>query len=434
MSALAVQAIMNQKRREDNYNKQQKVLQSQKDYKASQLGGIANSDILYYNILVHNNNTGFDDNGKPTNTNTSIPLVFNETRSQPYVNCADNYFMSVVRFDVDTSSLPVFIPEPIVGSSPNGTSFDTIYSFYINGIKSVVTWTPANTSLYIPTVAPANYSSYEYFYCYSYNYFLSLLNGQMNVAFGGGSPFLTYDKANVTITGSLSDWQTDYLGSGPNTLSFNPALYNLFSSLPAIKQPDGNYQILFVANPSGLNFVNVPTTASITPITYKAVASSTEFTPFPIWNPVETILFVTNLMPVVSELVAKPLVYGQKIDNTVYPPPNNTLPPSYEKTGANVAFIGSPTNYSISNAGVQNILTDFASPQNYGIEYKPSISYTPIAEFRLTDLYDEKAIRDLDIEVYWKDYLGEIHPFLLLSGGTANLKIMFRKKDFNTQY
>jgi hypothetical protein len=38
----------------------------------------------------------------------------------------------------------------------------------------------------------------------------------------------------------------------------------------------------------------------------------------------------------------------------------------------------------------------------------------------------------VDIIVYWKDKFGNIHPFELSPGNAASVKIMFRRKDFNT--
>jgi hypothetical protein len=411
MSSLAIQAILRQKKIEKDYKRQQERLQKEKSFKASLIGGVPDSDILFYNILVHNNNTGFDEDGNATSVNTDIQLRFNETRSQPYINCADNYYMSVIRFDVDTASLPVFIPQPIAGAPPSPLSgyFETIYSFYINGNETKVQWIPQDLSIPIPTVAPYSYSDYQYFYCFSYNYFLDLLNTQISGAYGGTgpAPFLRYSAGNIDIIGSVNEWATDINGGimGINTLSFNPALYSLFSSFPAIKKISGNYQILFVQNASGLNTITVETAippAVSTP--YQAIVTSTENSPLPIWNPVESVVFTTNLLPVVSELIAKPQIFGKAPVTGPFVPP--------------------------SNAQVQNILTDFASPLNYGVEYKPTISYTPVSEFRLTDMFDEKPVRDLDIQVFWKDYYGQLHPFILYSGGTATIKIMFRKKDF----
>ena len=45
------------------------------------------------------------------------------------------------------------------------------------------------------------------------------------------------------------------------------------------------------------------------------------------------------------------------------------------------------------------------------------VVYNPAAEYRL-------------IVVYWKDTFGNIHPFELQPSCSANVKLMFRRKDF----
>jgi hypothetical protein len=108
-------------------------------------------------------------------------------------------------------------------------------------------------------------------------------------------------------------------------------------------------------------------------------------------------------LTIVPELIAKPVAYG----------PNNL-----ENVG--------------TNAESYYVLTDFATPLLTGTEYKPSISYVPQAEFRLAELYGEGALNSIYINVYWKDKFGILHPLLLEVGGTAYIKIMFRKKTYYT--
>jgi hypothetical protein len=49
----------------------------------------------------------------------------------------------------------------------------------------------------------------------------------------------------------------------------------------------------------------------------------------------------------------------------------------------------------------------------------------------LVDLYGESPANQVDIQVYWKDQYGLIHPFYLASGCSGSLKLMFRRKDYN---
>jgi len=62
---------------------------------------------IYLNLdLVNNSKT------------TDQPLVFSETRNIPFLPNSNNYFVSVIRFTLQTSnSLPVFIPDILIGQS-----------------------------------------------------------------------------------------------------------------------------------------------------------------------------------------------------------------------------------------------------------------------------------------------------------------------------
>lgn len=422
--------------------------------KAKHIGGNTDADTLYYNISVTNNITGFDASGNSIVTRQNIPLVFNENRTQPYINCACDYFMSVVRFSLDSQSLPVFIPEPIAGLPSNSVGIATIYAVTIisNGIpyKADVYWFPQDKLAKAPVTAD-NYTSNPWWYCYSYEYFINLINNafiQCNIDGAlGPPPFLTYENGVISIIGRESIYKTDSDGTlsnpGTNEVYMNTSLYNLFSSLPAIKKVEPinipgyngfneNYQILFVQNPSGLNTINVPVDFNIPPVIppYTAIKSTCEFSPLAVWNPVQSIVFTTSLLPVVPELNAKPAIYGSS--NNIY---TSTLVPNGQQKnpdGSVTSLYTNSTYLNNQNAEIRSILFEYVSPASRnGIEYRPTITYEPVAEYRLVDLYDEKPISDLEISAFWKDRYGNLIPFLLTPGASASIKIMFRRKAFN---
>jgi len=56
------------------------------------------------------------------------------------------------------------------------------------------------------------------------------------------------------------------------------------------------------------------------------------------------------------------------------------------------------------------------------------VGYNPAAEYRLIDMHSSMKLNRVDIVVYWKDSFGNIYPFELQSGCSANAKLMFRGK------
>jgi hypothetical protein len=358
----------------------------------------------YYTIQFKNNITGFDLNGTPSAAAPSVPIVFQETRSNPYVNPAGDYYMSVISFEVDTESVPVFICDAFVGGTNRN---ETLYYVTYNNTSVNITWTPEDKTAPLPPIpVPADYDNYAYYYGYTFQHFINLVNIAIASAVGMSAtpPFLVLENNQLSLVGKESEWKP---GTG-NTLYFNTELYNLFSSLPAEKVFPNDikfakqYKMLFLPYPSGVNVKNVYTTLGF-PLAnpYLAIFSDAEFSPFPFWNPVDSIVFTTQQLTVVPELFAKPVSLG----------PGDTQ---------NVG----------TNADSYYILADYTTDLKSGTEYKPNISYQPNAEFRLVDLYGEQPLNSLQINMFWKDKFGILHPLFLEAGGTAYIKILFRKKTF----
>ena len=198
-------------------------------------------------------------------------------------------------------------------------------------------------------------------------------------------------------------------------LYFNSELFNLFSAFEAIKQPqplqfltpsasllNTNYQLIFPRETSCKNSQVISTVfTTIPPSNNDAmVINSSEYSPLPYWNPIDKIVFTTAQLPVVPQLIAASSNYYTNTQNVS------------------------------TNADTQYILCDFTAELKTGTEYKPNISYVPPAEYVLNELYSDKELYSISIFVHWKDKFGDLHPFYLEPGGTALLKIMFRKKEF----
>ena len=102
-------------------------------YKMSQLNSFKNAaspDQIYFDITVSNLQS----------TITEPPIFyFNEQRTSPFVMNPEEYYLSILRFTVETGTLPVFIPS----IQPNQADPNlTIYSLSLE-------WTdPATSILY----------------------------------------------------------------------------------------------------------------------------------------------------------------------------------------------------------------------------------------------------------------------------------------------
>ena len=139
--------------------------------------------------------------------------------------------------------------------------------------------------------------------------------------------------------------------------------------------------------------------------TEKLVQMQLEVSSVAVWNPVASIVFASSLLPIQATQTSLPKDVGDNHNN----------------------FTGSGNNSNLLSA-----ITDFAIAVYGHIQYRPTVVYNPAAEYRLIDMCSSMNLNRIDIIVYWKDTFGNIHPFELHPGCSANVKILFRRSDFNT--
>ncbi len=120
------------------------------------------------------------------------------------------------------------------------------------------------------------------------------------------------------------------------------------------------------------------------------------------WSPVASIVFATSLLPIVPTQTSATKTLG--------------------------------TNNLVSrgnNSNLFSIISDFSVAVDMNNQYRPNILYNPGAEYRLLDMNSLMNLNKVDLMVFWKDVFGNMHPFELLPGCSAHVKLLFRKKEFN---
>ena len=217
-------------------------------------------------------------------------------------------------------------------------------------------------------------------------------------------------------------------------LFFNTNMWNLFSNYPNITHNDPNlpagyaYELLVVNKnyqntlderlqpfegtaPLGFTPLN-PDGTELVPNALNRVywlleqdyGSTTS-----VWSPVESIVFLTNLLPVLAEATAAPVYY----DNS---------------TAGNVGV-----STATAPSAFQPIITDIALDTTIGgaEDYRKFIYYAPSAEYRLSDFCKSKTpIQQIQIVVKWKNRLsGEYTPITMTNLSTVSIKVMFKHID-----
>jgi hypothetical protein len=296
-------------------------------------------------------------------------------------------------------------------------------------------WNPSNA-----LALNLNDITSEYYWVYTYESLINQVNQALRNCFWGlsgllyasvagalpmtGSTVTNYappsiswdsgnDKAILTADNSAFGQSS---GGAKNIifLYFNQPLSTLFDAFPYQYPnvlPDSLFYsyILFNTN-QGAGFFIVQNYGVFPPSTtngYLGIQVYQDHQTASLMNPIQSIVFTSTLLPVVMENVGQPSII------------NGTAPTQQ--------VIG-------SSANIFPIVTDFIVPFSALNQYVPDVSYVPSGEYRLVDLYGASPANQIDIQVYWKDQYGILHPFLLGSGCSGSLKVMFRRKDFNNVF
>jgi len=377
------------------------------------------ADNVYYDVTITNLET----------INRNPPsLYFNETRNTPFVYDPESYYLSIIRFTLDTPTLPVFIP--II--QPNQSNLNlTIYSVTLSWTDPIsgVTFNQQTFVNFITqienAVVPAPPSQTTdglqnnntgYYEILNYQFWIQLINNTFTTCFndlntqvvGAGLTLPSQNAPSMSwdTTTNCAILTADVLGydnnlADPIEIYMNPAMYQIFSSFPvlikgAVGITNGKNIQLIMDGFGGANIVKFPPTApSISQ--YDALQIVQEYSTIALWTPITSIVFTSNTLPVVPANISSPLLF---INGEVY---NN---------GGN-------------NSNISQVVTDFVSDN--GI-YKPNIVYTPSAQYRLINLVGNTPIYNLDLNVYWKSRTGVLQPFKLSSGSTATIKLLFTRK------
>jgi len=422
---------------------------------------------LYYDLEVANQS--LQDTSAPPSE-----LAFTEVRASAVLANPNEYFMSIVRFSVDTAgSLPIFLPQIDLAQStdpavnPNFPNL-TIYSLTFQykdptsgnpliaaGISETanVIYKPHSTPAAInvlpqfkPPVAPLTIdkSTTNYYWVQSFYWWINMINTTMATAWAAlvaavntavpgtiaaafvSPPYMTWDsetnKATIWMPETLFnqgyDWDPATSASPSKCLlSFNAPLHILFSSFEYVfnsYQPPQAF-IIRCYDRRNVGYSATSNLQATAPL-YEApggVATTT-------WTngglAMEQLYSTGPTMcPVTSLLFTTSL-----------------LPVLPSLIGLPRIFIGASTASQVQgNNNIQNQITDLEVPLTRGDEYLPNVLYSPVAEYRLLDLQSNAPLQAIQISVFWKDIFGQTHPFYLQNGCGATLKVMFRKKAYN---
>jgi hypothetical protein len=363
---------------------------------------------VYHNISIANN------------TNKYQIATFKETRNVPILDKASNYEMSVVRFTVPGSDIPIFVFQYDNQSPPQPVyKVNFRYEFAPGQFKNFAEYVPI-INRNIPNVlnqqAIANY-------IYSYQFFLDMINAAINTAFVAmkaaypaitqtKTPFLAFTSENIIALHYQQSFSTTpaikfYLSQSLVNFmpSFNYTGYIILDNPngnplgqndpPAAVQPNNNQFLAFWLPfvDLGNNFISQiypPNSNHLND--YPGFINRQEFPTLYAWNDVRGLTFITYNIPVLSDAIS------------------NT-----DSRNKDLTF---------------KVLTDFELNTQNGPEARSNISYNPTAEYRIKDLISDAALRTTDISIFWNDKQGNLYPLYIAPNDAITIKIMYRIKGW----
>ena len=129
-----------------------------------------------------------------------------------------------------------------------------------------------------------------------------------------------------------------------------------------------------------------------------------------LWTPIAGLVFTSQLIPVTKEAQSEPITFG-------------------------ISDLGNSS--AVAQSAFQPIITDLEIDlTNRGPDaYRGFIRYEPTAEYRLADIAGSGELRNIDIQLWWRNRLnGNLYPVNMFNLSSVSLKLLFRKKGAASKY
>jgi hypothetical protein len=363
------------------------------------------SDRIYYDINMINN------------SNKNKIINFKETKNTPILSNPDLYDMSVIRFSADTSQLPLFIPD--IDFKASDPYHETKYNFkfrlhkadetIIVGGNTNILWAPQNKNKQKMIGDPYKLIESGYYNCYNINYFIQLINDQINDAFtifknANGlntdfkSPFFEFDVAMQSFN-LLADERIFNQNKLHNEdvcfLDFNNIFFNLFYTLNAIRDSANDSNEFIIRTNMNYMKTNIFVINTDTE-EYSAIVLNSEGSSIDSFNPIENIVFTTSLLAIEPNMVSQSSSFED----------NNSI-------------LHGGNNHNF------NIISDIRI-QSTG---RGILEYLPNFPRIITMKCNQSALKSIDISVWYVTRYGVMLPLETPPSSTTTLKIMFIKKS-----
>lgn len=370
-------------------------------------------DNVYLNVNIKN---PIEKNSLNNIKEEPIFAWFNKTYTEPIINDCSLYYVSVIRFDVPLSTLPLFIM-PIIYNQSNANLTPLIIGINYLGTNYYenLIYEPDNNISPPIQNDPNKQVITPYYYVYTYQLLLNMLNKSLiNVINSSGFvipsnigyPYFFLDTSEKLIKLVVPDIFTT--GINKPIIYCNEMLLQYIESIEVFfwgyNQNDGrDFDFILDRNPIYPNYNNA-CDISGNPITIiypnrpDYWLYTQEYTFLKYWTSIKKILFISDSLPVRKEIV--------------------------------------PINDD-DNSGLNNflkILTDFVPQIETGFDNRDILYYEPVSQYRLVDLLCNQPLYKLDLKIYWQDKDDNLYPVTIQRNQEINIKLIFTKKTLYNKF
>jgi hypothetical protein len=347
------------------------------------------------------------------------PAVFQQQFIQPILSVPDDYYVSIVRFNIPCQNIPIInfanYIQKFPNTNPNLSVFavtieynNQISTTYVEYVSETPFLPPGSLSAVSPSV---NYNN-PYYFIYTYSNIIAMLNEALATAFAGIAappdpgtiaPYFIYDHTNYRIgLVAQNEWYDESLAQ-PVNVYVNYELFSTFlSGMPSIlfgynTANEQDVQLIirnqhnnFYQEPSGPQFAN--------PTDYEYYVMWQDYPTLLNMNSFRNLTIQSNLLPIIQEF---------SVSSNPSQPIQNDLS-------------------TITSVG---IMANFEPIDTYGWESRGVVQYTPTGPYHLINLSGMDPISKLDITISWIDQFGQLYPLYIGYNQMASIKFAFYKKS-----
>lgn len=391
-------------------------------------------DNIYYNIEISNsiNKSG---NADPR----GIQAVYSENLTQPIINNPSDYYLSIIRFAIPGSGIPIFTMDIQPNQpDPNLTPYSFTLRYGLTNSRVYIMFKNWNNEP-VPDQPIPYRKNVPYYFVYEYNQMIQMMNTALKQAFDAlviavaptvlpvtEPPFFLYDETTQLISIVAQKNYSPVLASADtvkvyaNTILHNRFLTGLFTQFDGYNKSDGrNYHILFPpvqlstisdtidilpkfndayvsggAPPSQTYAPRFYTTSTNNPPNY--LINTQEFVTIQYWNSFKKIIFTTGLIPIQAEYV-----------------------PASETS----------TNHTQGTVAFRPVLTDYEPLLAAAGDSRSELQFFNQGQYRLVDLISTSPLQKIDLQIYWEDFDHNLYPVIIRPNQMATVKMMFARKE-----